>query len=226
MVPPEEVNDIEALKKEIESKGQKVTDVNILFLDLSASCTGYALAKVNFERKTAKFVNTGAIWFDDSWKNQEKYHYVFSAIVNYFNIVGQIDLCVCEAYMINRNKLMGSQVGPELHGAVQVALAEIGVKYYTVLPQSWRKALGITPNVTVNAKGKKEKDFKTPTRDFVMQHAPHIPSHIQSNITNNQRVTPFDVFDAMAVAMGFLSRLGIKTWDCKDLQVQAPINIT
>ena len=71
MVPPEEVNDIEALKKEIESKGQKVTDVNILFLDLSASCTGYALAKVNFERKTAKFVNTGAIWFDDSWKDRK-----------------------------------------------------------------------------------------------------------------------------------------------------------
>jgi Holliday junction resolvasome RuvABC endonuclease subunit len=222
---PEEINDIEQLKKEIESKGQQVTDVNVLFLDLSSSCTGYVLVSVNFEKKSAKFITTGAIWFDDSWKNQEKYHYVFSAIVNYFNIVGQIDLCVCEAYMINRNKLMGSQVGPELHGAVQVALAEIGVKYYTILPQSWRKALGITPNVSINAKGKKEKDFKTPTKNFVLQQAPHIPPQIQSNITGNNRTTPTDVYDAMAVAMGFLNRLGVSKWDCKDLQIQTPINI-
>lgn len=222
---PEEISDLEALKKEAEEKGQKVQAVNILFLDLSSNCTGYCLATVDFERRSAKFINTGAIWFDDSWKNQEKYHYIFSAVTNYFNIVGQVDLCVAEAYMINQNKMMGSQVGPELHGALQVALAEIGVKYYTILPQSWRKALGITPTVTINAKGKKEKDFKLPTKNYVLSHAPHIPTHVESNITKNQRVTPFDVFDAVAIGMGFLSKLGITKWDCKDLQVQTSIDL-
>lgn len=220
-----ELNDVEQLKKELDEKGAKVGSVNVLFLDLSSSCTGYSLVQVDFEGKKAKFINSGAIWFDDSWTNQEKYHYIFSAVTNYFNIVGQIDLCVAEAYMINSKKLMGSQVGPELHGALQVALAEIGVKYFTILPQSWRSALGIKPNVSVNSKGKKEKDFKGPTKTFVTNLAP-IPAQIESNITKNQRTTPNDVYDAIAVGLGFLSKMGIKNWNLKDMQIQVPIDLS
>lgn len=221
----EEVGDLDNLKKQLEDNGQKVTEVSIVFFDLSSSCTGYTLAKVNFENKTARFINSGAIWFSDDWKNQDKYHYLFTAIVNYFNIIGKIDLCVCEAYMINQKKLMGSQVGPELHGAVQVALSEIGVKYYNILPQSWRNAIGIKANTTIGPSGRKERDFKTPTKEFVLKHIPNIPSHIQSNITVNQRTTPSDVYDSLGVAMGFLTKLGITKWDFKDIKIQEPIDM-
>ena len=47
-------------------------------MDLSSSCTGYTLVKVDFEGKKAAFVNTGAIWFSSQWDNQEKYHYIFN----------------------------------------------------------------------------------------------------------------------------------------------------
>jgi len=219
-----EIKDFEQLKSELDNKGVTLGGVNILFLDMSSSCTGYALAKVDFENKKATFINTGAIWFQDDMSNQDKYYYIFSAITNYFNIVGQMDLCVAEAYMINSKKKMGSQVGPELHGALQVALAEIGVKYFTILPQSWRAALGIKANVTVNAKGIKEKDFKTPTKNYVTNLAT-IPTHIESNVTKNQRTTPNDVYDAVAIGLGFLSRLGIKNWDFKGMAVQEPIDM-
>jgi Holliday junction resolvasome RuvABC endonuclease subunit len=211
------------LAEEIDKKAQKVKEVSVLFFDLSSSCTGYTLVKVNFAERKAKFINSGAIWFNDSWTNQEKYYYLYSAITNYFNIVGQIDLCVCEAYMINQKKLMGSQVGPELHGAVQVALSEIGVKYYTILPQSWRKALDIKATTTLE-KGKKVRDFKTPTKDLVLKHA-SIPTTITSNITSNSRTTPNDVYDSVAIAMGFLKKINVQTWDFSNLQVQTPINI-
>ena len=220
----EEQNDIYAnLMEEIDKKAHKVKEVSFLFFDLSSSCTGYTLVKVNFSEKKAKFINTGAIWFNDSWTNQEKYYYLYSAITNYFNIIGQIDLCVCEAYMINQKKLMGSQIGPELHGAVQVALAEIGVKYYTILPQTWRKMLNIKAAITLE-KGKKVKDFKTPTKDYVNKLA-SIPLTIPSNITGNNRTTPNDVYDSVAIAMGFLKKLNVSNWDLSTLQVQAPINI-
>ena len=219
-----ETNDLEQLKKELDAKGVEVGEVNVLFLDMSSSCTGYSLAKVDFKHKKAKFINAGAIWFEDGMSNQDKYHYIFSAITNYFNIVGQMDLCVAEAYMINSKKKMGSQVGPELHGALQVALAEIGAKYYNILPQSWRAALGIKATVSLDKNGKKEKDFKTPTKAYIDAIAT-IPQQIPSNVTGNQRTTPNDVYDAIAIGCGFLSRINIKTFDFKDIKVQESIDM-
>jgi len=220
-----EVKDIEQLKQELEKTGHKVEDVNFLFLDLSSTCTGYSLVRVNFKHRSAEFLNSGVIWFDDSMTNQDKYHYIFNAVTNYFNIVGQIDFCVAEAYMINRNKMMGAQVGPELHGALQVSLAEIGVKYSTVLPQTWRSQLGIKPNVSINSKGKKERDFKTPTKAFVDSKAKNIPAQIKSNVTGNLRQTPSDLYDAVAISCGFLNKLGISTWNFSKLKIQESIQL-
>lgn len=214
--------DLQELQDDI---GQKVEAINILFLDLSSSCTGYSLVKVDFTQKKAKFLNAGVIWFNDEWNNQEKYHYLFSSITNYFNIVGQVDYCVAEAYMINQNKMMGSHVGPELHGVLQVALAEIGVKYKTILPQTWRSQLGIKPSVSLDKNGKKKRDFKTPTKQEVSKVCSTIPAQIVSNITNNNRATPTDLYDALAISMGFLEKIGIKNRDFSSLEVQTPINI-
>jgi Holliday junction resolvasome RuvABC endonuclease subunit len=206
--------DLQSIERELIAKAEKVTDINILFLDLSSNCTGYSLVQVNFEQKSANFINAGAIWFNKDWDNQEKYHYLYCAITNYFNIVGKIDYCVAEAYMINTKRMMGCQVGPELHGALQVSLAEIGVKYKTILPQTWRKALEIK---------KLNGDFKEPTREAVAKYIT-LPEQITSNITGTSRNTPHDLTDAIAISMAFLTRLNITKWNFKNIAIQESID--
>lgn len=219
-----QIKDVESLQKELEKDGQKVELVNLLFLDLSSSCTGYSLAEVNFTNKSAKITKAGALWFDDSFSNQEKYHYLFSCITNYFYIIDKIDYCVCEAYAINSKKMMGAQVGPELHGAIQVALAEVGVKYSTISPQTWRSQLQLKPIITVNAKGSKERNYKDPTKDYVSAQVT-LPAKITSNVTKNQRAFPYDITDAICIGCGFLTKLGIKNIDFSKVQIQPDTGI-
>lgn len=215
----DEVKDIESLKKEIEKNGQTVEIVNILFLDLSSSCTGYCVAEVDFARKSAKMKKAGAIWFSQEFTNQDKYHYLFNSVTNYFNIIDQISYCVCEAYAINANKMMGAQIGPELHGAIQVALAEIGVKYSTITPQTWRSLLQIKPIVTTGSNGKKERNYKDPTFDYI-NNLTTLPTKVISNVTKNQRSFPYDISDAMAIGCGFLKKVGITKLDFSSVTIQ------
>lgn len=218
-----EDKDLKNLMEELEENGQKVSDINILFLDMSSNCTGYCVASVNFTNKSAKFIKAGALWLDKHVKNQEKYHYLFKTITDYFYIVDSIDYCVAEAYMINSKKVMGSHVGPELHGALQVALSEVGVTYNNILPQTWRSELGIKPIVTYNNKNKKTRDYKTPTENYVNSKISNIPSTVTSNMTNKARKTPNDLYDSIAIGMGFLHKLGITNWDTSNVEIQPDV---
>lgn len=210
------MDDLTKIQSELEKNAVNIKGVNLLFLDLSSSCTGYSLATVDFESKNAAFINSGVMWFSDDWSHQDKYHYVYNAIVNYFNVVGKVDYCIAEAYSINPNKVMGCLVGPEMHGAVQVALAEMGTKYSTIPPQTWRKQLGIKKDAS--------GDFKKPTRDKIAQFV-KLPDEIKSNITGNMRKTPNDLTDAIAVGLGALTKLGIRHFDFNSMQVQEPIEL-
>lgn len=194
----------------------RVGDARLLFLDMSSNCTGYALAEVNFKTKRANFINCGAIWFSKDWDNQEKYHYIFNAITNYFNVVGKIDYCVAEAYMINSKRMSGCQVGPELHGVLQVALAEIGIKYKSVAVQTWRKHLGIKKN--------SEGDFKNPCKLKIEEYV-KLPETITSNITKVERTFPDDISDALGIGLGFLIKLGIKNFNLKNMKFQENIDL-
>lgn len=193
----------------------KVGNARLLFLDLSSTCTGYSLVEIDFEHKKAEFLNCGAIWLNKDWDNQQKYHYIFNAITNYFNIVGRIDYCVAEAYMINSKKMMGAAIGPELHGVLQVALAEIGVKYKNILSQTWRKQLGIKKN--------SEGDFKIPTKLKVEEYVT-LPETIISNITGHERTLPNDVTDALAISLGFLTKINVTNFNFKNLKFQERID--
>lgn len=206
--------------KELDIPEVKLEHVNMLFLDPSSSCTGYCVAEVNFKTKTAKMINCGAIWFDKYWSNQEKYHYIFRAITVYFNIIGQIDYCFAEAYMLNPKKKQGCQVGPELHGAIQVALAEIEVNYKPISPQTWRSQLGI--KATKFADG--SKDYKTPTADYLKQYV-SLPEKIMSNITNVERKTPNDLTDALAICLGTLTKHGITNFDFSEMKIQEDFTV-
>lgn len=220
-----DAKDLEDIQKDIagEEFQQKITDVNILFLDLSSTCTGYCVVKVNFETKKATFSKAGALWLDPNWKHQDKYHYIYEAIVNYFWIIEQIDYIVAEQYSINPKKSRGLHVSPEMHGVVKVAAAANGVNVSTFTPQSWRYELGIKPDVTV-VKGKTKKDYKTPTKRKMLEYVA-IPEDSISNITNNKRKTPSDVYDAMGLGAGWLKRFGITRWDFSKMEFNQHIGV-
>ena len=206
----EETQDVE---KVFEAK---VGDTNILFLDLSSNCTGYTVVSLDFLNKSAKIKKSGAIWFNPDWKNQEKYSYLFNAVTNYFNIIDQIDFCVCEAYMINPKKRMGCLVGPELHGAIQVALAEIGVTYMTMPVQTWRKHLGVKKDAS--------GDYKNPTK-IQIEKLVTLPVDIKSNITGSMRALPNDLVDSLGIAVGSMKKWGVTNFDFTKTEFQSDLSV-
>jgi Holliday junction resolvasome RuvABC endonuclease subunit len=204
-----DVKDIDSLKNEIP-EGQSVTSVNILFLDISSSCTGYAVASVDFTTKQVEWKSAGALWLNPNWSHQEKYCYMHNALSTYFFIVEQVDYIVVEQYSINPKKMAGVCVVPEMHGAIKAGAWENGVKVSSILPQSWRAILSIKPNVSISSSGKKKRDYKEPTKNVVEQHLKTIPDKVVSNITGKDRQTPSDLYDAVAIGMAWLDKLGFK----------------
>lgn len=220
------------LEEELGIPAEQLKSINILFLDPSSTCTGYTVASVNFEDKKAKILSAGAIWLDKHLPNQEKYHYLYNAITNFFNIVYHIGFCFAEAYMLNTNKKMGCLIGPEIHGAIQVALAEIGVGYKTIPVQTWRSQMGIKPDPIVNkdgsyktnSKGKVQRNFKSPTRRALWKYL-KLPEKIISNITHAERKLPDDLTDALAICIGTLKKYGIEEFDFEEIKIQEDFSI-
>lgn len=205
--------DLDNLKEEI-GVGQKIESVNILFLDISSTCTGYCIANINFQSKKVDFIKSGAIWLDKSdWNRQDKYVYMFNAILNYFWIIEGADYIVVEEYMLNKRKLHGVQVVIEMHGAIKTAAGENGVSVDSILPQTWRAQLGI--KAVKDAKGK--RDFKQPTKEKVAEYLT-VPERIVSNITNKERNTPTDIYDAVAIAMGWCKKFGLNKWNFSKME--------
>src|SRR5690606_14747828 len=99
----------------------KLGDCNILFLDVSSSCTGFTIAKVDFINKKAEIIKAGPIWLDTHWEHAKKYDYLYNLVQNYFEVVEHIDFIVVEQYSINTSKMSGVLVSPEAHGAIKAA---------------------------------------------------------------------------------------------------------
>lgn len=198
-------------KQLIEDKKAKgvseihIKNVNVLFLDASSSCTGYSI--VNFDisarKQPATVTKAGVLWFNSKWDHGQKYSYIYNSILTYFDIVEQIDLIVYEQYSINKDKMSGSLVLPELIGCVKLAGQETGIKVDSMLPQTWRSQIGLKP--VLNA-GK--RDYKTPCMDIMKQKFPNFPAQSMSNITNKERATPHDLADSLGLALGWLNKYG------------------
>ena len=194
----------------------KLGDCHILFLDASSACTGFSIASVDFVGKKAEILSAGCLWFDAKWPHAQKYDYLYSALQNYFEVVEQIDHIVIEQYSVNTSKMSGCLVSPEIHGVVKAAGWSNGVKVTNILPQTWRSQLGIKPDVTMVGT-KKKKDYKTPTKLAVLDKVP-VPKEVISNITLKARQTPSDVYDSLAICLGWLKKVNItkvKTSNCE-----------
>lgn len=195
---------LEEVKQDIFD-GQVIKDVNILFLDISSTCTGYAVMNIDFTHKTSQLASCGALWLNNKdWKDQQKYSYLFHAIAGYFWISQAIDYIVIEQYSINPKKMVGVQVLPEMIGVVKAAAEENGVRVASIFPQTWRAQLEIKPVLT-----KGVRDYKTPTKEKVRETYT-IPEEIVSNLTGKARATPSDLFDAVAIGMGWSKKFGFK----------------
>src|SRR5690242_18342669 len=105
------MENLETIKQSIEkAKKQKgmaeihIKTVNVLFLDVSSTCTGYAIAAMNLGDKSEAVTvkKAGCIWFGADWDHQTKYSYIFNALLTYFEIVEQIDLVIHESYSVNK----------------------------------------------------------------------------------------------------------------------------
>ena len=201
---------LEDVKKDIDAE-EGIKEVNILFLDVSSTCTGYSIMKVNFHTKSIQLTSCGSLWLNKkTWKDQERYSYLFHAICGYFWIAKQVDYIVYEQYSINPKKMVGVQVLPELMGVIKVAAEENGVGVSSILPQTWRAQLGIKPNVTMDKNGKKKRDYKQPTKEKVLESF-ELPETSISNITGKERATPSDLYDAIAIGLGWAEKYGLGT---------------
>lgn len=211
------MENIETLKQGIEhSKKQKgiaeikIKTVNVLFLDVSSTCTGYTIASLNLGDRS-EFVTikkAGCLWFGSDWDHQTKYSYIFNAILTYFEVVEQIDLIIHELYSINKDRMMGVLVVPEMIGAIKVAAKENGVRVDSIPVQTWRAQIGLKPDTKSNKDGKNVRDYKAPCKKIMDNLFKNIPEEVTSNITKKNRTTPSDVYDALGVCLGWLKKNG------------------
>lgn len=200
---------LDQIKDELNIPEIKLNNCHILFLDISSTCTGYAIASVDFTKKAATLTKAGCVWLDNDWTHQEKYCYMAEAIRGYFWIVEAIDYIVVESYSINPRKMTGVNVVSEMQGAIKASAWDNGVKVVSIPPQSWRATLKIKKN--------SEGDYKSPTKSKVLEYA-DVPEEVVSNLTHKMRKTPSDVYDAMAIAIAWLERFGIKDLHTQSVQ--------
>ena len=59
----------------------QVDTINILFLDVSSTCTGYAIATCDFETRVAEINKAGCLWLNSNWTHQQKYSYIGKSIL-------------------------------------------------------------------------------------------------------------------------------------------------
>lgn len=196
---------VKLLEIDLDKNAIRIEDVNIMFLDVSSTCIGYSIANVDFKSKRSKIVDSGCIWFHTKWKHQFKYNYIFHAIVNYFWIVKKVDHIVVEQYSVNPKKMMGVNVVSEMQGVIKCAAEENGVNVTTMPVQTWRSILGIKPDKSTDKNGKTVKDYKTPTKNKIKEYV-DIPDKVVSNITNSERKTPSDIYDALAISLAWLEK--------------------
>ncbi len=203
-----------------------IGDSHRVFLDLSSTCSGYAIARMEGSKCT--IVRVGAVWFGDDWSHGRKYAYMHSLISNEFYVTNAITDIIYEKYSIDVNQMNNCLVVPEMIGAIKAAAFDVsseplGVE--DIAPTQWRKILGIMPDTTpkMNKDGtpqltkrgvqKVSKEWKQPAVRFVDTMFPgQVPKKIISNVTGNLRGTPHDLYEAMCICMAWHKKFGVKNF--------------
>lgn len=184
------------------SKPTFLGEGNILFLDISSTCTGWAVGRMDAKAKEATIEKAGVIWFNSDWSHGAKYHYLDRFILDHAYIYMQVAHIVAEGYMFNKKRVMGTAVIPEATGSVKAICHEVDppLDFHTVYPQTWRSILGIKKD----QKATGTKAWKEPTKRLIDNIFPNqIPAKLKSNITGKDRPTPYDLYDALSIAVAW-----------------------
>jgi hypothetical protein len=208
-----------------------------LFLDLSSSCSGYAVARIKkgssqqLKDATCEIVRAGAIWFPPSWSNDKKYYYMYRLVCEDFYVTSAVTDIIYERYSFNSTQAQGSLVVPEMIGAIKVAAHDNGslpMGVEDIPPQVWRAQLGLKSIKAPKMKGGKQElsssgkprfshDWKTPTIEYFQKmFGDKVPDQLISNVTGKLRATPNDVFDALGVCVGWHMKLGVRHFKIRD----------
>lgn len=209
---------------------QDVGDSYRVFLDMSSTCTGYSIAKL--EGRKCTISRCGVMWFPTSWTNAQKYHHIHQSIGEFYSINAVTDV-IYESYHVNPNQVGNSLVVPEMIGAMKAATCDVwGQPMGTeeLSPTAWRGILGIKPIKTpkLDKNGKQvftkksnrpqfDRDYKTPTKNYVNNLLNNqIPATLISNVTGKERATPSDLYDSLAICIAWHMKLGVNEFILKD----------
>lgn len=197
---------------QIEYLGDEPT----LFLDISSTCTGWVVASMDRKEKKATIHKAGVMWFHKDWPHGKKYKELQDFILNVAYIQFRIQNVVAEGYMVNPKRAMGTLVIPEATGAVKACCFDsmIPLGFYTILPQSWRAALGIKKDKSLAG----TKAWKEPTKKVIEDILGPMPDTLVNNVNGKSRATPYDLYDAFGVCLGWLSKEpnGCTTFELKE----------
>lgn len=200
-----------------DAKQVDMGDCYRLFLDLSSTCTGYVIAKM--EARKCIISRLGVMWFGANMENGEKYFRLQQAITCEFYVINAITDVIYESFHVNPKQVGNSLVVPEMIGAVKACLYDVssmplGVE--DMSPTAWRGQIGLKPIKTpkLDGKGNQEKtkrgqprfnnDFKVPIVNYMDKMFDNqIPKTIKSNVTGNVRATPSDLYDALGLCVGW-----------------------
>jgi len=203
-----------------------IGDSHRVFFDLSSTCSGYAVAKMQGSKCT--IVRAGAIWFGDSWSHGQKYAYMHSFVSNELYVVNAITDIIYEKYSIDIKQMNNCLVVPEMIGAIKAAAFDVsseplGVE--DIAPTQWRKLCGIKPDktqkmkdglpeLTKSGKPKYTNDYKQPAIRLIDKMFPNqVPKKIISNVTGNVRGTPHDLYEALCITVAWHRKFGVKDFE-------------
>jgi hypothetical protein len=204
-----------------------------LFLDISSTCTGFVISKM--EGRTCTITRMGVMWFPSDCPNGQKYYQLQQAIGEFYSIDAITDI-IYESFHVNPSQVGNSLVVPEMIGAVKAACYDIfgmpiGIEDFS--PTAWRGRLGVqpikTPKLDKNgkhihtAKGTPQfdRDFKTPVINYMDKLFNNkIPKMLKSNITGNMRSCPNDLYDALGICVGWNKKFGISEYIIAENAIQ------
>lgn len=186
-------------------------DDPVLYLDISSTCTGWTVARMDRRTKKAIITAAGVLWFDKEWPHGRKYKELQDFVLNVAYVRHRVNNIVAEGYMVNPKRAMGTLVIPEATGAIKATCFEAAppMGFYLILPQSWRAALQIKKDPSLAG----SSSWKIPTKNKIEKILGPLPEKLMSNITGKLRKTPYDLYDSLGICMGWLSK---SPNDCTD----------
>jgi hypothetical protein len=176
----------------------------ILFLDISSSSTGYALAELDLQTTIASIYEIGFIKLYEGAPAGYKYNIIRNLVLNDFYIKG-VDIIVAEEYFINMKNRCGCLVVPELHGALKSACFEVSpsISWQYSKVTEWKK--GLTGKARIKGiKGKEEKKrIETKVRELY-----DLPEIVINPITHKENKVPDDIYDVLGILTHFYIQSG------------------